>query len=131
MENSRSLSASQKRDRLHVVGRMRRWPTMAGCVGSDNSSSPSHVMSEQPTSEPSRVADLRHLGTLTLRSTREGDAHVLALSGELDLAGADLLDSELHRAECSDASEIVIDLRDLEFIDSTGIRLVYLADMRS
>jgi anti-anti-sigma factor len=88
-------------------------------------------MSEQPISEPAHAADLRHLGRLTMRSTREGDAHVIALSGELDLAGADLLENELKRVEDSDASQIVVDLRDLDFIDSTGVRLIYMADNRS
>lgn len=88
-------------------------------------------MSEQPTSEPTNAADLRHLGTLTLRSTREGETHIVALSGELDLAGADLLEGELKRVEASDASRIVVDLRDLDFIDSTGVRLMYMAEMRS
>jgi anti-anti-sigma factor len=88
-------------------------------------------MSEQPTSESTNAGDLRHLGMLTLRSTREGATHVLALSGELDLAGADLLERELERVEATDAGRIVIDLRDLDFIDSTGVRLIYMADMRS
>jgi anti-anti-sigma factor len=88
-------------------------------------------MPEKPISEPAHAADLRHLGMLTLRSTREGHTHVIALSGELDLAGADLLEGELKRVEASDASRIVVDLRDLDFIDSTGVRLIYMADVRS
>jgi anti-anti-sigma factor len=104
---------------------------MAGCVGSEKSPVSSSVMYEQPISEPANAADLRHLGTLTMRSLREGDTHVIALSGELDLAGADLLDGELKRVEASDAEQIVLDLRDLDFIDSTGVRLIYQSDMRS
>jgi anti-anti-sigma factor len=88
-------------------------------------------MSEQPIPEPTRAADVRHAGELTMRSTRDGDAHVIALAGELDLAGADLLDGELQRVEASDARHIILDLSELEFIDSTGIRLIYMADMRS
>jgi anti-anti-sigma factor len=88
-------------------------------------------MSEQPISESAPARDLRHLGTLTLRSTREDDTHVVALSGELDLAGADLLEGELKRVEAGDARRIVVDLRDLDFIDSTGVRLIYMAEMRS
>jgi anti-anti-sigma factor len=88
-------------------------------------------MSDHPIPEPTRAADVRHLGTLTMRSTRDGDAHVIALAGELDLAGADLFDGELRRVEATDARQIVIDLRDLEFIDSTGVRLIYTADIRS
>jgi anti-anti-sigma factor len=88
-------------------------------------------MSDQPTSEPTRAADVRHLGALTMRSRRDGDAHVIALAGELDLAGAELFDGELKRVEAGNARQIVLDLRELEFIDSTGIRLIYMADMRS
>jgi anti-anti-sigma factor len=88
-------------------------------------------MSDQPIFEPTRSQDLRHLGSLTMRSTRDGDAHVIALAGELDLAGADLLEGELQRVEATDAPQIVLDLRELEFIDSTGIRLIYMADARS
>jgi anti-anti-sigma factor len=88
-------------------------------------------MSEQPISEPTRAEDVRHLGALTMRSTRDGDTHLIALAGELDLAGADLFEGELQRVEDTDARRIVIDLRELEFIDSTGIRLIYMADARS
>ena len=88
-------------------------------------------MSEKPISESMRAADVRHLGALTMRSTRDGDRHVIALAGELDLAGADLFSDELQRVEATDVRRIVIDLRDLEFIDSTGIRIIYTADMRS
>jgi anti-anti-sigma factor len=88
-------------------------------------------MSEKPISEPMRAADFRRLGALTMSSTRDGDTHVIALTGELDLAGADLLEGELQRVEASDARRIILDLRELEFIDSTGVRLVYMADMRS
>jgi anti-anti-sigma factor len=88
-------------------------------------------MSEHSTSHPTRASDLRHLGALTMRSTRDGGAHVIALSGELDLAGAGLLEDELLRVEATDAAQIVMDLRELEFIDSTGVRLVYMADARA
>jgi anti-anti-sigma factor len=88
-------------------------------------------MSEHSTSQSTRAHDLRHLGALTMRSTRDGDAYVIELAGELDLAGAGVLEDELRRVEASDAEEIVIDLRELEFIDSTGVRLVYMADARA
>ena len=78
-----------------------------------------------------RTGDQRHLGALAMRSAREGGAHVIALAGELDLAGAGLLEDELLRVEATDAEEIVIDLRELEFIDSTGVRLIYMADARA
>jgi anti-anti-sigma factor len=91
----------------------------------------SRVMSEHPVSEPTSAENVRHLGALTMRSTRDGATHVVALAGELDLASADLIEGELQRVEATDARRIVLDLRELEFMDSTGVRLVYMAEMRS
>jgi anti-sigma B factor antagonist len=70
-------------------------------------------------------------GVLATRSVREGDTHVLRLSGELDLVSYDLLSGELRRVEATDASRIVIDLSGLTFVDSIGIRLLVEADARS
>ena len=56
--------------------------------------------------------------------------HVIELSGELDLDGAPQLEEELRSAESGDATAIVVDLSGLEFIDSTGIRLLVLAAER-
>jgi len=69
----------------------------------------------------------RNQGTLILRSEREGDTHVVELLGELDIAGAPRLEQEFHDVEAGDAGSIVVDLRGLEFIDSTGIRLLLMA----
>ncbi len=63
-------------------------------------------------------------GTLVLRSERNGDVHRLALSGEFDLANAATAEAELEAVLAGDAPEIVIDMRELEFIDSTGIALL-------
>ena len=70
-------------------------------------------------------------GDLELRSERTGEQHVIALCGELDLAGADQVTEELLRVEATDACEIVVDLSELRFIDSSGIRLIVEADGRS
>jgi anti-anti-sigma factor len=68
---------------------------------------------------------------LRVHSFCDGDAHVIALAGELDLFSADGVESELRRVELTSVRVIVIDLRELTFIDSTGIRLVVLANRRS
>ena len=61
---------------------------------------------------------------------RAGDA-VIALSGELDLSGAPALDDEIGRLASADGVErVVVDLRDLEFLDSSGLRTVALAHRR-
>ena len=88
-------------------------------------------MPEQPTTESSRGEGARQRGALAMRSERDGETHVIAVSGEMDLSTVDLVEQELLRVEATDAARIVIDLRELEFLDSTGVRLVYMADVRS
>ncbi|MCW2968459.1 MAG: anti-sigma-factor antagonist [Solirubrobacteraceae bacterium] len=53
-----------------------------------------------------------------------GDELWVLPRGELDLAGAPELQEALHLALASDARAIVIDLRGLEMLDSTGLRAV-------
>lgn len=59
------------------------------------------------------------------------DRTVLRLLGELDLASAPLLQTEIERVETQDAPLIVLDLDDLEFIDSTGLRIILAAHERA
>ena len=49
------------------------------------------------------------------------DVTIVAPSGEIDLATAPLLREGLERAEAHAPSGLVIDLRGVSFIDSTGI----------
>ena len=78
-----------------------------------------------------RGSELIELGQLTLRSEREGVVHTICPSGELDVATADDVQAELERVEATDASSIVLDLSDLTFMDSTGVRLLVNAEVRS
>jgi anti-sigma B factor antagonist len=70
-------------------------------------------------------------GNLLVDVSREGDRVVLRLDGELDLAGVPLLEDAVANATQDDASTIVLDLRGLEFIDSTGLRGILEQDRRS
>lgn len=54
----------------------------------------------------------------------------LVLSGELDIRGAALLDQALSRTERSHGGDINLDLREVEFIDSTGLRTIIGAHLR-
>jgi anti-anti-sigma factor len=83
-----------------------------------------------PGDDVDRAARTSKLGSLAVRSKRAGDAHVIELIGELDLDGAPRLEEELKAVEASDAESIVVDLGELEFIDSTGIRLLVMAAER-
>ena len=54
----------------------------------------------------------------------DDDALIFWLDGELDMATARLLESELGKARPSSARRIVLDLSALRFIDSTGMALL-------
>ena len=88
-------------------------------------------MTERSIPEQLRAERIIELGQLTLRSHREGAVHTIALAGEMDLSNAGEVERELLRAEDTNASTIVIDLSELQFMDSTGIRLLIAADARS
>jgi anti-anti-sigma factor len=69
---------------------------------------------------------------LELETTRNGQVAVVAPTGELDLSGAAVLQAELDRlADEGELGGVVLDLRGLEFMDSSGLRLVVLADMQA
>jgi len=61
---------------------------------------------------------------------REGGVHV-SLLGELDIATAPKLEDEVRRLEAAGCRLIVIDLRGLEFMDSSGLRALLAADTRA
>jgi len=66
-------------------------------------------------------------GTLALRISRNGDVQTIALAGELDLANAATAKGELEAAFSHGDTDVVVDMRELEFIDSTGIALLVAA----
>jgi anti-sigma B factor antagonist len=63
-------------------------------------------------------------------SDRAGGAQI-ALTGELDIATAPKLEEEIRRLEAQARELIVIDLRGLEFMDSSGLRTLLAADTRA
>jgi anti-sigma B factor antagonist len=58
-------------------------------------------------------------------------AAVIIVSGELDLASAPALEDELDRAATDGADLLIVDLRELEFIDSTGLGLLIKANRQA
>jgi anti-sigma B factor antagonist len=68
---------------------------------------------------------------LQIEVRREQDRVVLGLHGELDLASAPLLQRELESAEIVATAMVVLDLQELRFIDSTGLRIILSAHERS
>jgi anti-anti-sigma factor len=62
--------------------------------------------------------------------TRADVAHV-SLAGELDLAASGKLDDLLGGLQNGAGITVVVDMRELTFIDSTGLRTVLAANKRS
>ena len=56
-----------------------------------------------------------------------GRVAVVALDGELDLAGAAALEQQLARLDAQDPEAVVLDLRAVEFMDSSGLRVIAVA----
>ena len=65
--------------------------------------------------------------------TNESGARVeIAIQGELDLATAPQLDAEFERVGALDGLEwVIVDLRELAFLDSTGLEAIVKFDARS
>ena len=71
------------------------------------------------------------MNLLELTTEMEGAMVRLALTGELDIAGAARVEQELARIEQEAPGTIVLDLRELAFMDSTGLRVIVAADGRA
>jgi anti-sigma B factor antagonist len=65
---------------------------------------------------------------LTLETKQDGEIAVIVLAGELDLAGASTLERELGLLQ---AGALVVDLRGLEFMDSSGLRAIVTSAQRA
>ncbi len=66
-------------------------------------------------------------GRLAIRRVVDARGVILALRGELDLATAPELESQLRAIEASHPGRVLIDLGGLEFMDSTGLGVMVRA----
>jgi anti-anti-sigma factor len=66
-----------------------------------------------------------------VESERKDAVEHVRVVGEMDLSVVADLDSEMRRAEATDAAEIELDLDQLEFLDASGIRLLLDLNHRS
>ena len=71
------------------------------------------------------------VGDLAILSEQTGDLAVITVSGDLGITTAHTLEQELQRAEATGVAEILLDLRSLDFIDTTGVRVLIAASRRS
>jgi anti-sigma B factor antagonist len=58
---------------------------------------------------------------LQIEVHRSAHSTVLVLGGELDIASAPALDEQLEQAIGPDVAFVIVDLRGLQFMDSTGL----------
>jgi anti-sigma B factor antagonist len=65
---------------------------------------------------------------LSLETSHVGRTATVALRGELDLAGAAVLEREVAAL---DADAVIVDLRGLQFMDSSGLRAIVVAAQRA
>jgi anti-sigma B factor antagonist len=86
------------------------------------------LTSADPTPQPTRWIKDRGL---TISSQRQGERHILALHGQLDIASEKALDQELKRVEATDAGQIILDLSRLDYMDSSGLRVILTAHGRA
>ncbi|MBV9002507.1 MAG: STAS domain-containing protein, partial [Solirubrobacterales bacterium] len=61
----------------------------------------------------------------------QGKATIITVSGELDLASSPALQEELDRVAASETQRLIIDLRALDFMDSTGLSVLVRAHQRA
>ena len=67
-----------------------------------------------------------------MQTEQRDDGVRVALSGELDLATASSVEEQLVELDGTDSpSRLVLDIRGLSFIDSTGLSLLINADNRA
>jgi anti-sigma B factor antagonist len=71
------------------------------------------------------------MSILELEVQENDGVAVVALTGELDISSVGQVEDELRQAEPKALKALVLDLRGLTFMDSSGLRLVLEADMRA
>ena len=71
------------------------------------------------------------MAELRTENHEEGSATVLSLFGEFDLAGIQQFETALGKLEAGSADVIVVDLSGLDFMDSSGLRALVMADQRA
>jgi anti-anti-sigma factor len=64
------------------------------------------------------------MGSLRIRTKVDGERHTVSISGELDVASAQVLEETLAEACSSGAKELVLDLGGVEFMDSIGLNAI-------
>lgn len=76
------------------------------------------------------MTEYRAPGPLTCDVTQGEKALAVRLGGELDVASAEWLEGVLVKLGADNEGPVALDLRMLEFIDSSGLRAIVAADAK-
>jgi anti-sigma B factor antagonist len=92
--------------------------------GGGNGVKSGHFRHEVSMLDPSSISS----PTFRLATRPDGDRAVVVAHGELDVATVANLEHAVRELRASGISSIVLDLRELGFMDSTGVRLLLQLD---
>ena len=67
----------------------------------------------------------------SVQTARNDDRLAIIPTGEFDMSTADKLDDAVRAAEATDAKRIIIDLTEVTFMDSTGLKVLLEAVARA
>ena len=67
---------------------------------------------------------------MTITKTRGGEALTLALAGRLDTTTAPELEAELKESLTADVTGLVLDIKELTYLSSAGLRVILTAQKR-
>lgn len=65
------------------------------------------------------------MSTAKISSRTDGEAVRVRIAGEIDLANAAEVQDEINAKITNDATEVVLDLADLAYLDSAGLRILF------
>jgi len=88
------------------------------CLVRDDQAVALITVSDQPSAPGGTI------GRLRINSKSEGDRQTIILSGELDVASSQILESVIADACASGVKELALNLAGIEFMDSTGLRAI-------
>lgn len=70
-------------------------------------------------------------GGFSIATIDEGARLIVKVSGELDIATADQLSSQLEELKVPEGGQIAVDLSQVGFMDSTGLRILIAANRKA
>lgn len=93
---------------------------------------PSNPNFREPTPKRLRFSSLPPVqSNFEVEVRDDNQAVVIGVRGELDLASSPALERELESGNASSATLVIVDLRELEFMDSTGLSVLVRAHQRA